>query len=153
MPAEQVQDGIHHFLRSRVFYVLSTVSALLDLVAGMIEIVSNNSICKNIIFKNSVVQILQENSDNTQLLQSFEFHISIVQGTVSGCCDFLAQCILVRILNHFTYHPFCSPKASKIYRCWIVWDQIISVVIVPSFLAIAYLGRHGQSILIQAIQI
>ena len=56
-----------------VLYVLSTVNALLDLVAGMIEIVSNNSICKNIIFKNSVVQILQENSDNTQLLQSFEF--------------------------------------------------------------------------------
>ena len=124
-----------------VLYVLSTVSALLDLVAGMIEIVSNNSICKNIIFKNSVVQILTENSDNTQLLQSFEFHISIVQGTVSGCCDFLAQSILVRILNHFTYHPFYSPKSSKIYRCWIVWGQIISVVIVPSFLAIAYLGQ------------
>ena len=40
-----------------------------------------------------------------------------------------------------TYHPFYSPKSSKIYRCWIVWGQVIGVVIVPSFLAITFLGQ------------
>ena len=33
------------------------------------------------------------------------FVLQIIQSTVSGCCDFLAQCVLVRI-NHCTYHPF-----------------------------------------------
>ena len=65
--------------------------------------------------------------------------LEIVQLISSGC-DFLAQGILVRI-NHCTYHPFYSPKSSKIYRCWIVWGQNIRVVIIPSFLAVAYLGR------------
>ena len=64
--------------------------------------------------------------------------IGIVQSTASGCCDFLAQSILVRI-NHRTY--FIQPKSSKIYCCWIVWGQDIRVVIIPSFLAIVYFGQ------------
>ena len=67
-------------------------------------------------------------------------HLLIIRSIAIGCCDFIAQCILVRI-NHCTYHPIYSPKSSKIYRCWIVWDQNIRVVIIPSFLAIAYLGQ------------
>ena len=66
--------------------------------------------------------------------------IVIVEVTVNSCCDFIAQCTLVRI-NHCTYHPFYSFKSSKIYRCWIVWGKNIRVVIVPSFLAIAYIGQ------------
>jgi hypothetical protein len=68
--------------------------------------------------------------------------LAIVQTTASGCCDFIAQCIMVHI-NHFTYlsHLFYSPKYSKIYRCWIVWDQNNRIVIIPSFLAIAYIGQ------------
>ena len=84
-------------------YVLSTVSAVADLVALIIEIVSNNPIRKKIIFLNLVVQ---KNSGNPQLTGAFEFHIGILQGTVNGFCDFLAQCILVRILNHCTHQPF-----------------------------------------------
>ena len=74
-----------------------------------------------------------------------------LQTVSSGCCDFLAQCILVRI-NHCTYHPFYSPKSSKIYRCWIVWDQNIRVVILPSFFAVAYLGRSIYFHLISQFQ-
>ena len=37
------------------------------------------------------------------------FRVSIVQTVANGCCDFIAQCALVRI-NHCTYHPFYSPK-------------------------------------------
>ena len=75
----------------------------------------------------------------------------IVQSIASGCCDFLAQCILVRI-NHCTYHPFYLPESSKIYRCWIVWGQDIRVVIIPSFLAVAYLGRSIYFHLISRLQ-
>ena len=73
------------------------------------------------------------------------FHLGIVQTLASGCCDFIAQCIMVRIVinSSCTYlnHPFYSLKSSKIYRCWIVWDQNIRVVIIPSLLAIAYIGQ------------
>ena len=72
--------------------------------------------------------------------QSMLFRIGIVQTAVFGCCDFIAQCILVRI-NHCTYHPFYSPKSSKIYRCWIVCGKNVCVVIIPLILAITYIGQ------------
>ena len=86
-------------------------------------------------------------------LQSMLFHLWIVQSIAIGCCDFIAQCILVRI-NQCTYHwhPIYSPKSSKIYRCWIVWGQNIGVVIIPSFLAIAYLGQSMYLHLISQFQ-
>jgi hypothetical protein len=48
---------------------------------------------------------------------------------------------------------FTHPKISKIYRCWIVWGQNIRVVIIPSFLAIVYLGQSIQFHLIRMISI
>ncbi|KAF8805852.1 hypothetical protein BYT27DRAFT_7191946, partial [Phlegmacium glaucopus] len=48
------------------------------------------------------------------------FQLSFLQNTVLGCCDFIAQSILI-------------------YRCWIVWGCNIRVVILPSILAVAYL--------------
>ena len=68
------------------------------------------------------------------------YRLSFVAGAVAGICDIIAQFILVRIN---IVHPFYSPKspAWKIYRCWIVWGNNIYVVIVPSFLAISYLGQ------------
>ena len=74
-----------------LLYLLSTVSFISDLVALILE-VSIISICsKNIIFL-SVVQ---------SRISSRVFSIETVQVVSSGCCDFLAQCILVRI-NHYT---------------------------------------------------
>ena len=52
----------------------------------------------------------------------------------------------------FTDSQFYSPKSSKIYRCWIVWGQDIRVVIIPSFLAIAYLGQSFYLHLISQFQ-
>ena len=66
-------------------------------------------------------------------------NLFIFQTVIAGSCDFIAQCILVRIVKHCTYHLFYSPKFSKIFRCWTVWGKDIRVVIIPSFLAIAYL--------------
>ena len=85
------------------------------------------------------------NSDSLQLqtdlqLASMLYRVSVVQTTANGLCDFIGQCILVRI-NYYTYHPFYTPKYSKIFRCWILWGKNMCVVIIPSFLAIGYLGQ------------
>ena len=71
-----------------------------------------------------------------------------VQAISAGCCDFLAQCILVCI-NLCTYNPFYSLKSSKIYRCWIVWGQNIRVIIIPLLLAVAYLGQSTYLLLLE----
>ena len=74
--------------------------------------------------------------------KSMLFRVSIAQATLNGCCDFIAQCTLVRI-NHL-YLPsvlFNLNLKKKIYRCWIVWGKNIRIVIVPSFLAITYIGQ------------
>jgi hypothetical protein len=85
--------------------------------------------------------------------ESLQSNLEIIQITATGCCDFLAQCILVRINNSSCpYHPLYSPKSSKIYRCWIVWGQNIHVVIVPSIVAITYLGQSIDSHLICRFQ-
>ena len=127
-----------------LLYVLSTATVVCDLQKDVIQ-VSNNSISKYIIFL-SVIQLrlITTLPVPSQLLvvdlQSLLFRIAIVQPTVFGCCDFITQCTLVRI-NHCTYHLFYSHKSSKIYRCWIVWGKNIWVAIVPSFLAITYIGQ------------
>ena len=114
-----------------LLYVLSTFNFVSDFVALILE-VSNNSICsKNIIFYQLCRHVIAKH---------FFFSLENVQVVLAGCCDFLAQSILVHI-DHWTYHPFYSPKSSKIYRCWIVWGRNIRVVIIPSFLAVTYLGR------------
>ena len=129
------------FYALSILYLLSAATLVSDLVALIIE-VSNTILSVRISFFLSVVQSrirtlsLQDQIDSQFML----FRLSIIQSTASGCCDFLAQCILVRI-NHCTYHPFYSSKSSKIYRCWIVWGQNIYVVIFPSFLAIVYMGQ------------
>ena len=47
-----------------------------------------------------------------QLQIDFQTILVRIQFTISGCCDFIAQIILVRT-KHFSYHPFYSPKTSK----------------------------------------
>ena len=134
------RTAIIYFYTLCLLYVLSIASILSDLIVAILQ-VSNNPIYKSVKFL-SVVQIhISIPSSQPQIdLQSILFHLSIFQKIANGCCDFIAQCILVR-MKHCTYHPFYLPKSSKIYRCWIVWGQNIRVVIIPSFLAVAYLGQ------------
>ena len=126
-----------------LLYILSTATIVSDLLSYLVDSdVSNNSIFKNIIYLS--VMLMRLNTLPVQLQidlqsESILFRIAIVQITLSGCCDLIAQCILVRI-NHCTY-LFYSPKSSQIYRCWIVWGKNIRVVIFPSFLAITYIGQ------------
>ena len=98
-------------------YVLSAVNFVSDFLTPIFEVSSNNFICKNIIYL-SVVQ-----SRITTLLQLpldphwlALYNLTLVQTTASGCCDFLAQSILVR-MNHWhsscPYHPFYSPQLNS----------------------------------------
>ena len=75
-----------------LLYVLSTATVVSDLLAAIIQ-VSNDSICKIIIF----LSVMQMSTLPVQLQQSMLFSITIVQTTSNGCCDFIAQCTLVRI--------------------------------------------------------
>ena len=72
------------------------------------------------------------------------YQLSIIQNTVFACGDFIAQFILVRTTTGNIYHLFYSCFIhlilQKIYRCWIMWGYSIRVVILPSFLAFAFLG-------------
>ena len=76
---------------------------------------------------------------------SLRYRMAVVSSLFSGGCDFMAQSILVRIT--YVYYSFSLSKSQKIYRCWIVWNHNIRVVIFPSILAIAYLGQSTYFIL------
>ena len=80
-----------------LLYVLSTVNFVCDLVA-LILLVSNNSVCSKNIHFLSAVQTDSE-SPNILSVSTLLYSIGNVQTAASGSCDFLAQCILVRI-NH-----------------------------------------------------
>ena len=96
-----------------LLYVLSAATVVSDLATLILQ-VSNNPICKNIIFLSVVQWHISTLSPQLQIyLLSMLFHLTIVQVIAVGCCDFIAQCILVR-MNHCTYHPFYSLKSSKI---------------------------------------
>ena len=43
--------------------------------------------------------------------------------------------------HHDTLKSFYLPKYSKIYRCWIVWNRNIRVVIIPSIFAVTFFGQ------------
>ena len=135
-PLKESRPAIIVFYVLCLLYVLSMAEVASDLLE-IILAVSNNSICK-IIITQMCIGALSPQIQNDSL--SMLFRINIVQTVANGLCDFIAQCILVCI-NHCTYHPFYSPKSSKIFRCWIVWGKDIRVVIIPSFLAIAYIGQ------------
>ncbi|KAF8800726.1 hypothetical protein BYT27DRAFT_7116760, partial [Phlegmacium glaucopus] len=81
-------------------YVLSVVTIVVDITV-FIYSVSHNSIGNN----------------NHPFFYAFS--------TVFGCCDFIAQSVLI-------------------YRCWIVWGCNIRVVIIPSILAFTFLGTTGS---------
>ncbi|KAF8815337.1 hypothetical protein BYT27DRAFT_7194644 [Phlegmacium glaucopus] len=84
-------------------YILSAVTIVAD-ISCFIYDVSN---------------IVQSLRNLTTLLQ-----LKFIAATVSGCCDFIAQSILI-------------------YHCWIVWGCNIRGVILPSILAVAYLVPTG----------
>ena len=75
-----------------VLYVLSTTTVVFDLLTFTFANVSNNSICnlKNIVFLSFIQNPLSS-------MQSMYYRLQFVQSTVVGCCEVIAQFILVRI--------------------------------------------------------
>jgi hypothetical protein len=136
-PLKESRTAIIVFYVLCLLYVLSMATVVIDLLEVILE-VSNNSICKIIIMQMCIDALSPQIQKRSQ---SMIFLINIVQVIANGSCDFIAQGILVRI-NHLVYHPFYSLKSSKIFRCWIVWGKDIRVVIIPSFLAIAFIGQY-----------
>ena len=98
-PSTESRTTIIHFYAVCLLYVLSTATFASDLVY-FIHYVSNNPICKIPFFLSVAQMRVWTLSSQLQIdSQPMLFHITIVQVTASGCCDFLAQCILVRIKN------------------------------------------------------
>jgi hypothetical protein len=124
-----------------LLYVLSMVTLALDLLnfALEVEVSTNNSILEIIIIQMLIGALSPQLQNGSQ---SMIYRVYIVQTVANGSCDFIAQSNLV-CLNHRAYpsHPIYSPKSSKIFRCWIVWGKDTRVVIIPLFLAIAYIGQ------------
>jgi len=87
-----------------LLYLLSTVSVISDFL----------NLIFDIYYANALSLPLQMD------LFSMDFRLRFVQVIAFGCCDVIAQFILI-------------------YRCWIVWGKNFRVVIVPSFLAIAFI--------------
>jgi len=86
-------------------YILSTATFVCDLLIFMIEIYYEYPITDQ--FYNDMLLLY--------------YRMQFVQATVIGCCDAIAQFILI-------------------FRCWIVWRRNIRVVIIPSFLAITFIA-------------
>ena len=82
----------------------------------------------------------QRQNDMVSLLPYLWF-VQTALITCQACSELIAQFVLVRINHDCTYHPFYSPKSSKIFRCWVVWHKNTRVVIIPLFLAITSIGQ------------
>ena len=78
------------------------------------------------------------------------YNTQLIGFLVVGCCDFIAQSILVRTADpYYLSSTFYWPKKKKkIYRCWIVWGHNTRVVILPIILVVAFLGPSNLSIII-----
>ena len=135
-----------------LLYVLSTASAVCDLLSTIPAIysvkVSNNSIWNLKIF----------------------LKISYAECTIASACNWHRDNVFspfvsprysnwmlwrhrpIYLGTHKHCHPFYSPKCPKIYRCWIVWRKNIYVVIVPSFLAITFIGQSVYLHLVKRFQ-
>ena len=77
--------------------------------------VSNSSVCVKIILKKIYQLQFHISKLSLQPQSQCYFTLGIIQITASGRCDFIAQCIIVRMLNHYdyTYHPFIDLNLQK----------------------------------------
>jgi hypothetical protein len=110
-PSKESRTAIISFYVLCLLYALSMATVAMDLLEFVL-IVSNNSIRKIIIIQMRIVaHALSSQYQNDS--QSIIYRIFIVEVIVIGLCDFIAQCILVRINHRAYYHLFYSPKSSQ----------------------------------------
>ena len=82
-------------------YVLSTALAASDVASQLIN-VRINSVPSNDNLLLSIVQSL-----------GTYYGVYITASVLSGCCDFIAQSILVRINHAYAYHLFIHPNFQR----------------------------------------
>ena len=132
-----------------LLYVLSTANVVADLVALILQ-VSNNSICNNIIFISCAVAFRYTIAANWLRVIAISHQLypnHSVRLLWLPCSIYLSTHNPLYLLSVY------PPKSSKIYRCWIMWGQNIWVVIIPSFLAITFLGQSINLHLINRFQL
>ena len=102
-----------------LLFVLSTASVVCDLLNIILYLymeVSKNPICNlKIFFLKSVLQYisLQQYFD----IQSMYFRIEIAQVILTGCCDVIAQFILVRIHIVIRFIPLNLQRSTDVGSC------------------------------------
>ena len=100
-PSKESRTATIIFYALCLLYVLSTATFVCDFITFIIG-VSNNFIWKNIIFLLVMQTRVNLNTLSPQLRIDSELmlsRLSIAQSIANSCCDFIAQCTLVRI-NH-----------------------------------------------------
>jgi hypothetical protein len=112
-PLKESRTAIIVFYVLCLLYALSMATVAMDLLEGVLG-VSNNSIRKIIIIQMRIVaHALSSQYQLENDSQSTLYRFYTVQIVVSGLCDFIAQCILVRINHRAYYHLFYLPKSSQ----------------------------------------
>ena len=120
-----------------VFYSLCALYVaniiMLDITYFILRVVSDNSIHDHLFKKFGLISCAGPSRQRIRNITSFRISISSV--SIFGFCDFIAsspnqiESILVGMsMIHF------------IYRCWIIWGDIVRVIIIPTISAFAFLG-------------
>ena len=128
-----------------ILYILSTAIIALDVAHATGEVYSShNSAGTN----NNLFRV----SDGPVSLYMDQFLSADSERQLSGLdCEYHGRLRRLYFSNypskhkpvnhHDTHQSFYWPKSSKIYRCWIVWNRNIRVVIIPSIFAVTFFGQ------------
>ena len=81
-----------------ILYVLSVVTIIGDTVDFIIT-VSSSRLCRLVVFYYYLHSLVQYLDTARPPSNSLLLHLAFLQVTVTGCCDFLAQLILVSMAN------------------------------------------------------
>ena len=130
-----------------ILYILSTAIIALDLarITGEVYLSHNSAGTNNNLFI--------RDSDGPVSLHMDQYHISADLERQHSDFDFGDHGRLRRLYlsnypskhkpvnHHDTHQSFHLHKSSKIYRCWIVWNRNIHIVIIPSIFSVTFFGQ------------
>ena len=71
------------------------------------------------------------------------WNLNLGTSAIYSFVDVIAQGVLVRRKLKDLNFPL-TLRLPQIYRCWVVWNQKLAVVVVPSILAFISLSKSGK---------
>ena len=77
------------------------------------------------------------------LVRNLDIGVTVIYSFV----DVIAQGVLVRRKSQKKNPDFPLILLTQICRCWEVWNRKLSVIVVPSILALISLGKSSQNLL------